>query len=235
MKPRVIKASCFVAKIIFTNTPVFTLLYCIVRILLALLPAYAIIISQRVIDDLGIVSETGATTGLWLTIITLFVIELLQALLNDLTETIRDFLRDKNERFLTSIISDKLSRIGLRHLEDQSSLNTIHQVMQSQYSFTSAFDTIFSDVVFQIITFVSTLSVIFYYFPLVAVFYFLTTIPATLIGQLQNEKMYQFSIDSIPESRKKDYYYDILTKGYFAKELRLYNLEEIMKDKFNAS
>ena len=235
MKPRVIKASCFVAKIIFANTPVFTILYCLARILLALLPAYAIIISQRVIDSLGIVAETGVSNGLWAAIITLLVIEILQALLNDLTGTISDFLRDKNEKFLTSIISEKLSKIGLWHLEDQKSLNTIHQVMQSRYSFTSAFSTIFSGVIFKIITFVSTLSVIFYYFPLVAVFYFLTTIPATVIGQIQNEKMVQFSIDSIPESRKKDYYYDILTKGYFAKELRLYNLEKTMKDKFNAS
>ena len=235
MKHHVVKASYFVARTIFTNTPVFTILYCLARILLALLPAYAIIISQRVIDSLGVAAETGAAKGLWTAIIALLVIEILQALLNDLAGTISDFLRDKNEKFLTSIISEKLSKIGLWHLEDQKSLNTIHQVMQSRYSFTAAFNTIFSGVIFQIITFVSTLSVIFYYFPLVAVFYFLTTIPATVIGQLQNEKMVQFSIDSIPESRKKDYYYDILTKGYFAKELRLYNLEKTMKDKFNAS
>ena len=105
MKPRVIKASCFVAKTIFTNTPVFTLLYCLARILLALLLAYAIIVSQRVIDSLGIVAETGVSNGLWAAIITLLVIEILQALLNDLTGTISDFLRDKNEKFLTSIIS----------------------------------------------------------------------------------------------------------------------------------
>ena len=117
MKHRVVKASCFVAKIIFTNTPVFTILYCLARILLALLPAYAIIISQRVIDSLGIVAETGAAKGLWTAIIALLVIEILQALLNDLTGTISDFLRDKNEKFLTSIISEKLSKIGLWHLK----------------------------------------------------------------------------------------------------------------------
>ena len=61
--------------------------------------------------------------------------------------------------------------------------------------------------------------------------YLQTMIPTTVINQWQNGKMFEFSIDSIPESRRKDYYYEILTSRHYAKELRIYDLEKPMRER----
>ena len=228
-----IKASVFVSKILFKNTPVFIFFYSLIKILTAFIPAVNILLSKNIIDGLIGIYNCGDSAAIWQNIIIMFVLVVFNALFNEMGMTIIDFMRDKNEKFLVAIIADKLSKIELKRLENQDSLNTIHRVMQSQFSITSAFDQLFSNLINPAITFVSTISIIFAYYPLIAIFYLLTVIPSVIISQKQNEKMNQFSIDSIPESRKKDYHYNILTQSHYAKELRLYNLAKPMKKRFN--
>lgn len=46
--------------------------------------------------------------------------------------------------------------------------------------------------------------------------------------------MRSFSINNVPENRKKDYYRSLLTSAKMAKDVRLYNLTEYFKDKYNS-
>ena len=229
----VIKASIFISKILFKNTPVFIFCYSLIRIIMALVPAATILLSKNIIDGLIGIYNGGDSAVVWLYIIAMFALTVLNSLLDNIGATIIYFMHVKNEKFLVAIIADKLSKIELKRLENQDSLNTIFRVMQSQYSITGAFDTIFSRIIPPAITFVSTISIIFAYYPLIALGYILAVIPSVLINQKQDEKMNQHSIDSIPEARKKNYHYEILTQAHYAKELRLYNLAEPMKKKFN--
>ena len=231
----ILQASLFVAKILLKSTPVFTVLFCLIKIITAFVPATTIVLSRNIIDGLVGLENNVEGENLWPQIIMMFSITIIHTLFNDMGMTIIHFIRDKNENFLSATIADKLSRVETMRLEDQDSLNTIHRVMQSQYSITGAFNAAFSDILVPLLTFLSTISVIFYYYPVIAMLYLLTVIPTTVINQKQNEKMFQHSIDSIPEARKKDYYYEILTKVHFAKELRLYNLSGPIKKRFNES
>ncbi|MCL2159288.1 MAG: ABC transporter ATP-binding protein/permease [Oscillospiraceae bacterium] len=228
-----VKASVFVSKILFSNTPIFIFFYSLIKIIIALVPAATILLSKNIIDGLFDVYNGADSAIVWQYIIILFVLTLCSSLLNEMGMTIIYFMRDKNEKFLVAIIADKLSKIPLKHLENQGSLQIIHRVIQSQFSITGAFDNIFSNIITPVITFVSTISIIFAYYPLIALAYLVTVIPSVLINQKQNEKMNQHSIDSIPETRKKDYQYEILTQAHYAKELRLYNLSKPMKKRFN--
>ena len=93
----VVRASLYVAKLLFQNTPVFMILYCCMRIVLAILPAFTVLFSKNVIDGLIALYNTGESGGLWRNILSLFSVTVIQALLNDLIMTIRNFLRDKIE------------------------------------------------------------------------------------------------------------------------------------------
>ena len=48
----VVRANLYVAKLLFQNTPVFMVLYCCMRIVLAILPAFTVLFSKNVIDGL---------------------------------------------------------------------------------------------------------------------------------------------------------------------------------------
>jgi len=228
-----IKTSVFVIKILFKNTPAFIICYAMINIVMGLIPAVNIILSKNIIDGLVAIYNGGDSAEVWKYIIILFILMIINAMLNEMGMTIPEFIRAKNEKYLVSVISDKFSKIEIKHLEDKKSADAIQAVMNSQFYISGSFDYVVNYIPRYIITFVSTISILFAYYPLIAVFYLTTTIPSVLIGNFQSKKMDQFSIDSIPETRKKDYLYNILTQSYYAKDLRLYNLSTPFINKYN--
>lgn len=227
------KSSIFVVKILFKNTPIFIIFYALINIITALIPAANVLLSKNIIDGLIGIYNGGEITGVWKYMVILFVLMIINSLLNEMGMVIPEFIRAKNEKYLVSIILDKFSKIEIKHLEDKKSRDSIQAVMDSRFYISGSFDYIVNYIPKEIITFVSTISVIFVYYPLIAVFYLLTTIPSILINSFQSKKMDQFSIDSIPETRKKDYLYNILTQSHYAKDLRLYNLSVPFRNKYN--
>ena len=63
--------------------------------------------------------------------------------------------------------------------------------------------------------------------------YTATYIPGAIISYKYKVKVDQWSIDNIPETRKKNYYKTLLTSDFAAKDLRLYNLADYFKAKYN--
>ena len=228
-----IKASVFVVKILFKTTPILIICYIAMNIITALIPAVNILLSKNVIDGLAGIYNGGESAEVWRYIIILFLLVVINALLNEMELAIPEFISTKNEKCLTSIILDKFSKTEIKRLEDKQSNDAIQAVKDSQFYISRTFDYAVNYIPKNIITFVSTISIIFAYYPLIALFYIFTTIPGIIINCVQSDKMNQFSIDSIPETRKKDYLYGILTQSYYAKDLRLYNLSKPFRNKYN--
>ena len=228
-----IKSSIFVTKIIFKNTPIFTLFYITINIITALIPAINIMLSKNIIDGLIGIYNGNEVAKVWQYIILLFSLTIINSLLSEMGMIIPEYIREKNEKYLVSTILDKFSKIEIKHLEDENSNNSIQAVMDSRWYISGSFDYAINYIPKYIITFITTISIIFAYYPLIAIFYLLTTIPGIIIGSIQSKKMDQFSIDSIPETRKKEYIYNILTQSNFAKDLRLYNLSKTFRSKYN--
>ena len=71
------------------------------------------------------------------------------------------------------------------------------------------------------------------YNPILGIIYIFTYLPGAIVSYKQKRKMQEYSIQFVPENRKKNYYRSILTEAHYAKDLRLYNLADYMKEKFN--
>ncbi len=69
---------------------------------------------------------------------------------------------------------------------------------------------------------------------IVGVLYMITYIPGAIISYKHKTEVDQWSIDNIPETRKKNYYKSLLTGRYAAKDLRLYNLADYFKEKYHS-
>ncbi len=227
-----LKANIFVAKILFKNTPLFIMCYAAINIATSLIPAIIIILSKNIIDGLAEIYNNTKSSEVWQYIILLFILIIVNSLFTEMGMTIPNFIREKNEKYLTTIITDKFSKMKIKYLEDKKSLDIIQTVVESGFNISGSF-TYFLNIPRYLIIFISMISIIFVYYPIIALFYILTTIPGVIINNIQAIKMNQFSIDSIPENRKKNYYYGILTQSYYAKDLRLYNLTKPFKNKFN--
>ena len=82
-------------------------------------------------------------------------------------------------------------------------------------------------------TLIISLVVLFSYDYFLFIIYVILTIPGTIISFKQAKEMDQFSIITIPENREKNYYKNLLTMRWFAKELRLYNLFDYLFKKYS--
>ncbi len=84
-----------------------------------------------------------------------------------------------------------------------------------------------------VITFAAGLVMFISASPIVAVVYLTTCIPSIIINTRNKTKMDRFSISSVPETRKKDYYRSILTGKAYAQEIRLFGTAEYFKERYN--
>ena len=228
----IFKTMSFTFGLIFKDSALFTILYALFKIITALLPSVMILLTKEITDGLIAVYNGDEPAKLWLFIIALFVFTILISVLDDMGMALYHFMRDKNEKYLNTLVLGKLSRIKTSRLEDDKSKDAIQATMQTDFNISGTFGYIF-DLGAPLITVISTVAVIFAYYPLIALFYLLTTIPTIIIHTIQSNKMSRWSIDSIPENRRKDYYYGMLTQKHHAKDLRLYNLAEPIKKKYS--
>ena len=161
----------FTTRLILKNTPFFSFCYGLIKIMIALIPTGLIWVAKLIMDELIFIYNGGNTNVIWKYILIEFSLVMIQSIFTEMTWTLLKLIRDKNESFLSSAISEKLSKIEIRRLEDEESRTVIYRVMQSQYSITGSYDTFVSNILIPFITFISTVSVIFYYYPVVAVLY----------------------------------------------------------------
>ena len=227
----IFKTMAFAFNLIFKDSALFIILYALFKIITALMPSVMILLTKQITDGLIAVYDGAEPARLWLFIITLFAATVLNSIIQDMGMSLMYYVREKNSKYLDTMILTKLSKIKISRLEDNTSKDTIQAAMQSDFNISGTFNYIF-DLGASIITFISTVAIIFAYYPLIAIFYLLTTIPTTIIHIIQSNKMSRWSMDSIPENRKKDYFYGMLTMKHHAKDLRLYNLAEPIKKKY---
>lgn len=227
-----LKCSVFVIKILFKNTPLFIILFSAINVIVSFIPAVDIILSKKVIDGLSLIYDTGDNSGIWVYIILLFSTTILNSLLNNSSMILKNFMEAKNDKYLNSIILSKLSKIHIKHLEQKDSIDAVDAAMRSEFYISSSFAA-YIRMVTAVVTFISMISIVIAYYPLIALFYLLTTIPALIISNTYDNKMSAFEIDSIPETRKKNYYYYMLTSAEYAKDVRLYNLKTPFKKRYN--
>ena len=87
--------------------------------------------------------------------------------------------------------------------------------------------------VISIVSFIASGSVFLTINPFLGLLLLATYIPGAIIDAKNKENMRAFSINTIPENRKKDYYRSLLTSARTAKDVRLYNLVDYFKSKYN--
>ncbi len=235
MKNKIIdfyKANEFVLLVLLKGSKAFSLLYIIVHLLTALIPSGTVYLSGRILDSLSNIYHGEDASPIWVYIGFLFILTVISSLTGQVVNVLSDFIRIRNDKYLNSIILNKLSKLELKYFEDKDRLNDINIATYSQFSISRSF-VVSVDIVKNVVKFISLVSVIAIYSPLWSIFYLLTTIPGLYVTASQNRKMDKLSINSIPDSRKKDYYYSVLTGRACAKELRVYNLFDVFKEKYN--
>ena len=176
--------------------------------------------------------QRSSSTYLWLLLFVYLGIQLLASILAKIQGFLSSDINAKINCTLDMNLMQKIASMDAEYFADPQNNDLIKAVQQyKRYAIGSA-----SSAVEMTLLLISTISgtIMFLSSNIVfGVLFILTYIPGAIVSYRNQQQMDQFSIHSIPETRKKDYYRSILTDGYYAKDLRLYNLAEYIKRQFN--
>ena len=229
-----VKTGAFVFGVLKKAAPAFSLLYPIVRIVLSLLPSAEAFLSGVVIDRFqdAIVEESGVEEIL-LPVVLLLIITAVQSLMSQAAMLLQSFIRLRSDKYLVGGILKKLSQLKFRYFEDNARQDAVNNALRSDFSVTRCY-LVTVDFLSGMIQFLSLTAVLMAYYPLIALAYLILTLPDIFVTAAKHKKMDQFSIDSMPKTRRKDYYYSLLTEKKYAKDIRIWNLFDVFRERFRS-
>ena len=234
----------FVSRILYKAAPLFSLLYPFTKLLLSLFPSIEAYLTGIVVDRFssaikqGSFSSNGSlsvfgpeTWNIWLPIILLLSAVAIQELIKQASLAFQNFIRIRCDKNLTVVMLKKLSCLKMQYFENNKMQDAINIALKSDFAVTRCY-LVTVDIVCDIIKFISLSIVLFSYYPWLTLVYLIFTIPDILISASKNKQMDQFSIDTMPETRRKDYYYSLLTEKKYAKDIRIWNLFDVFRERF---
>lgn len=229
-----IKTECFLVSLLFkTDTCRAVLYWCLTGVKYAI-PLLGVWIWKLILDELTLIYQTHAASHVvWVYLSIYLVLQVIASVITRLNSVIYEKIERKATYHMDMAIMRKMTEIDTAFFDDPGNSAKLKAANTSESYITGnmcwAVDTII-----RLITFVSGMIVFLSYDPLLGFMYMATYIPGAIISYRHKTKVDQWSIDNIPETRKKNYYKALLTSPFAAKDLRLYNLADYFKDKYNS-
>lgn len=227
-----IEASIYSLKLPIKIAPKLYILYCSVSLVRYIIPMLSIIVFKLLIDRLAEVYTDGINLYKLAPLVAVYlVISILNSQMDVLIEWMSSLLKDKIKFFVDLEIINKSASIDIECFEDSEKQDYIDAVDNSQWAITEGILCPVK-IIGSIISFISVNIVFLLYNPILAIIFILTNIPYALVSVLTTNKLDQWLLDSIPITRRKEYYLQLLTDRKYAKEMRVYNLRDYYKEKY---
>ena len=145
---------------------------------------------------------------------------------------IRPRILSRSQRILDTRVMKKAATLDAEFFDNPANRDMVDVASHSKQQISNAMTFLIREII-GIVTFASGLVMFVSAAPLVSIIYLATCIPAIIIDHCNKSKMDRFSISSVSQTRKKDYYRSILTGKEYAQDLRLYGLSGYFKEKYN--
>ena len=197
------------------------------------IPLISVWLWKLILDELTVIYQTKiASNSVWLLLIIYLLLQVCLSVLVRVSSVIYQKIKRKATFEMDMAIMQKMAQIDTAFFDDPSNSDTLNAAQTSE-TYISGNIPWAVDTIIRVITFISGLVMFLSYDWLVGILFMATYIPGAIISYKHKTKVDQWSIDNIPETRKKNYYKSLLTGSYSAKDLRLYNLADYFKKKYN--
>ena len=223
----------FLVKLMFKTDPFRGIVYWLFVGTHHAVPLISVWLWKLILDELTVIYLTKtAGYSVWLLLIIYLLLQVCSSVLVQANSVIYQRIERKASYEMDMAIMQKMAQIDTAFFDEPSNSDALNAAQTSESYITGnmpwAIETIIRS-----ITFISGLAMFLSYNWLVGIIFMATYIPGAIISYKHKRKVDQWSISSIPETRKKEYYKSLLTRNYAAKDLRLYNLAGHFKKKYN--
>lgn len=228
-----LKTEWFLVKLMFKTDPFRGIIYWLLVGAQHAVPLIGVWLWKLILDELTVIYQTKtASYSVWLLLIVYLLLQVCSSVLVQVNSVIYQIIKRKASYEMDMAIMQKMAQIDTAFFDDPSNSDALNAAQTSENYITGnmpwAVDTII-----EVITFISGLAMFLSYDWLVGIIFMATYIPGAIVSYKHKRKVDEWSISNIPETRKKDYYKSLLTRSYAAKDLRLYNLADHFKKKYN--
>jgi ATP-binding cassette subfamily B protein len=225
------RAELYVLKLMFSSSPVLGVIFLVINIIRMPLLLVNTFVWKNIIDEmthLSMVFGSAQKLIYWLIFSGLLVL-FDTLVLRSIYDTLADIINNKVSFSLDLRIMKHISNLDISFYDNPQNHELIGAAQHSKWYVVSSMSWAMSTIL-EIISFVASMVVFLTISPLYGLIYISTRIPGAIISYRNEKKLDQYSIYSLKDNRKKDYYHFLLTDSYSAKELRLYNLQSYFQN-----
>lgn len=228
-----IRTELYLSKLLFSTSAFWGTLFCALTFSQHILPLVNIWIWKLILDELtGIYQQKSSGTIIWLYIGGYLLLQVILSVLSKIKEILYGIISRKVSYRLDMSIMQKIAAIDTSFFDNPKNYDLL-EAAQTSEDYISNNLTWTIGTIIRIVAFISGLIMFLSYNYVLGMIYTATYIPGAIISYKYKVKVDQWSIDNIPETRKKNYYKTLLTSDFAAKDLRLYNLADYFKAKYN--
>ncbi len=230
---KTVKTEWFLVKLLFDTNAVLGTVFCALTFIQYIIPVVNVWIWKLALDELTVIYQRGSSDfRIWIYIGIYLLMQILLSLLPQISGIIYGVIERKASYKLDMTIMQKTATVDTSFFDAPENYDLLAAAQTSE-QYISGNMTWAVGTITRIISFVTGLIMFLSYNPALGLIYIATYIPGAIISYKHRAKVDQWSIDNIPETRKKNYYKSILTSNLTAKDLRLYDLSEHFRAKYN--
>ena len=197
------------------------------------IPLISVWLWKLILDELSVIFQTKTSSHIvWFYLGLYLALQVFLSIIKQINSVIYDKIKRKVTCNLDMTIMEKMANIDAAFFDNPQNSNMLISARTSEIYITDNI-TWMIDTVIRTIVFISGLVVFLSYDWIVGILFIATYIPGSIISFRDRKRLDDWSINNIPESRKKDYYKSLLTGHFAALDLRLYNLSDYFKKQYN--
>lgn len=222
----------YLIRMMWSSSPRKTILYVVLCVGAEIIPLIELFVWKFLLDYLISVYQTGKLNSMiYISLLGYLLLRAAPKALAEMSDVLFEDIKRKIALQIDQNIFDKLPKMGLAFFDNPQNRDVVEQIQASEGSIAAACPWVVGAAIsgFSI---VASVIVFLSYGLLFGIVFICTYIPGAIISYKNKERLDKFSLDSIPDSRKKNYFKAILTSSWAAKELRLYAAAPYFKNKY---
>ncbi len=230
---KTVKTEIYLTKLLFKTDAYMATVFWVMRCAQYAIPIIDAWLWKQIIDEMArLFRSRQMDYAIWIYLVIILSLQVLSSVITQFSSAIYDRINRKATINMDMAIMEKMAHIDTSFFDNPNNSDKLDAARTSE-SYITGNMCWAADIIIQIGAFVSGVILFLSYGLVYGVVYIATYIPGAVISYRQKLKMDQWSIDKIPETRRKNYYKSLLIGDYAAKDLRIYNLAGYFKQKYN--
>jgi len=219
-------------KFVWESSKKWTILLIVLQLLQAIIPLALLYLTKLIIDSITELKETGDFQSILTYILIFGAVQLLSALVQNYEQLVSETQQQKVSDYMSTVIIDKAVSIDISYYENAAFFNTFHQAQSQALHKPVLILRNLTELIKSAFLLISLAGLLIVLHWSIALILILFALPIAAVKWYYSRKMFEWEKNRTSLERESYYLNQILTGDSFAKEVRIFNLGALLKQRF---